>query len=570
MTLAIVGFGPRGLASLENLVLEWSRKLNYSSKDLKILIFDDSKHLGTGKAWEIEQPATNYINISEHALQELQGREKIVLGAIEIPPFPSYTQWCLNNHQETNIDGNKDLFPARSQMGHYLHVRSNSICEVLSEENLLEIHRERVTTVTYHNPTCKLTTEGGHFLVDECLLTLGHITAKYSDEDQKFKTHAAESKAIYVHNPYEELIARDDLASMNVAIKGFGLSMIDISRQLTSYKFGEFVESDTKPFLKFKKEDGCVRKMVPYSFDGLPCAPKPFGRKVDEQFEPSVQQKNQFEWSLRNVLAESEEVIDAKFLLDAVSEVAAEIFCNNASDDLKLSEIKKLSVQWLKDPATQHTLILDTKMPDIDYMKALVEMAYGRRKYSLDFTIGQVWRHLQPTLYRVFSFSGLSGKVMKEVIDFDEERKRYSYGPPVESLLQLIALAEADILDLRFVNDPEISLINDGWRFTTGDHTCEVQMLCNSVMDAPVLKEMDSSLIHSLQEQDLLKPVHEDLGIKTHPDGTVMAPAYPDTCVPIAVLGRNAKGSVLGVDAILECFGPETQAWAKGVVRRMK
>jgi hypothetical protein len=51
---------------------------------------------------------------------------------------------------------------------------------------------------------------------------------------------------------------------------------------------------------------------------------------------------------------------------------------------------------------------------------------------------------------------------MKELIALNQNTKRYSYGPPVESILQLIAMQEAGILLLDFVNDPEITLVDEG------------------------------------------------------------------------------------------------------------
>ncbi|WP_262486210.1 hypothetical protein [Gillisia marina] len=38
----------------------------------------------------------------------------------------------------------------------------------------------------------------------------------------------------------------------------------------------------------------------------------------------------------------------------------------------------------------------------------------------------------------------------------------------------------------------------------------------------------------------------------------------------MAVLGRLSKGSVIGVDAILECFGPRVTDWAKAAAKRVQ
>lgn len=568
MKIALVGFGPRGLACLENLVLA----LGKEKRNIPILItvFEPSSRLGTGKAWELNQPETNYINISDHALQNLQGREKLVWGACTIPSFPSYSQWCINEQKTENIKGDKDVYPARSQMGTYLNQRASSICTVLKEHKLLTICQAKITDITFSANELILMAQQEEYKVTEAVLTLGHLPTKDSEETKQFKAHARNNACIYIDNPYETLLAQGNMSNTIVAIKGFGLSMIDIARQFTSYAYGRFKKNEKEPFLNFIPEKGCVHKLIPYSFDGLPCVPKPYGRTVDEQFAPTNTETNTFELAVRNSLSTPEANEDLQFLLDAFARVAAAVFKRNHKEIIATHSLQLLIVAWLQDTNTKHELILDTQLDTKAYMVRCVHMAYGTEESSLDYTIGQVWRHLQPTMYRLFAFSGLPGHVLKKLVTMDESIKRYSYGPPVESILQLIALVDANILDLRFVNNPEVTMIETGWKLSKDKYTQEAQQLCNSVMEAPVLKELESPLIDSLEKQQLIQAVHPELGIQTYPDATVVPVENQTKPIPISVIGRNAKGSVLGTDAILECFSPEISDWAAGVVHRFK
>lgn len=93
--------------------------------------------------------------------------------------------------------------------------------------------------------------------------------------------------------------------------------------------------------------------------------------------------------------------------------------------------------------------------------------------------------------------------------------------------------------------------------------------MINSVLDAPKLLDVTSPLIKNLLQNDLIQPIHSKLGIETTADGYVITPDDKND-VPIAVLGRLAKGSVIGVDAILECFGPRIEDWAKAYVSQLK
>ncbi|GEQ84539.1 hypothetical protein ULMS_00470 [Patiriisocius marinistellae] len=567
MKIAIIGFGPRGLACLENLVLELS---SIKTKlEPHFLIYEISSHLGTGKAWEINQPKTNYINISDHALQNLKGREKMLFNTIEIPSFPSYITWCKLQDKIQNIDQDEDVYPPRSQMGQYLNERAKSIYNILKKENFLTIYKERVTEVSFKNSVVTVKSEKSTVNVEECLLTIGHTPVKDSDETKEFKAHSNQKHIIYIDNPYEEKIAIEELKDAIVAIKGFGLSMLDVARQLTNYKYGEFKEKQGSNYLQFIPEKGCVKKIIPYSFDGLPCVPKPYGRKVDSSFEPSISQQNWFELTLKNKLLQPEKIDNCDFILKAFSHVAATIYSHNSSNKVSVTKLEAIANKWLQDTSTAHDLILDTTLPTVKYMKQTVEMAWGNIEPTLDFHIGQVWRHLQPIMYRLFAFSGVSGDVIKQLIDIDQEVKRYSYGPPMESILQLIALHEAAILDLNYVNDPNVDIVESGWEITKNDTSVTAIMLCNSVMDAPVLQQTDSSIFKKLIEEKLIQPVHKDLGIKTNPDATIIPAKKHKNIIPIAVVGRNTKGSIFGTDAILECFSPETHDWERGVVARV-
>tara|TARA_R110000737_G_scaffold352413_1_gene398324 strand:- start:459 stop:935 length:477 start_codon:yes stop_codon:yes gene_type:complete len=156
---------------------------------------------------------------------------------------------------------------------------------------------------------------------------------------------------------------------------------------------------------------------------------------------------------------------------------------------------------------------------------------------------------------------------MNEVITIDEQTKRYSYGPPVESTLQLIAMAENGIVDLSMVTDPDIDLDGKGWKLSKGNNHVLCNVMINSVLSSPTVNIIEDGPIRSLIDNKDLDIVSSDLGISTRKDGIVLF--NKETKKRIGVLGRNAKGSVLGVDAILECFGPRIKDWAFGVCCRI-
>ena len=73
-------------------------------------------------------------------------------------------------------------------------------------------------------------------------------------------------------------------------------------------------------------------------------------------------------------------------------------------------------------------------------------------------------------------------------IGFDEGLKRYSYGPPVASARELLALIEAGIVDLRAVEDPDIRLVADGWQLAEGDARMRAPVMVDAVLPSPSLE----------------------------------------------------------------------------------
>ncbi|MDE0599285.1 MAG: hypothetical protein OSB51_08935, partial [Dokdonia donghaensis] len=101
------------------------------------------------------------------------------------------------------------------------------------------------------------------------------------------------------------------------------------------------------------------------------------------------------------------------------------------------------------------------------------------------------------------------------------------------------------------------------------DNKVVIDVMLNSVLDSPQLVTVDTPIIKNLLSYEMIEPKHTDLGIRTDDYGYVEVPEGK-SFVPLAVLGRLSKGSVIGVDAILECFGPRTISWSERSIALMK
>ena len=560
--LAIIGFGPRGLYALERLVYH----LVMRKQEINILVFE-SKELGTGAAWNTNQPDSNLINITERALVDLPSRPKTIYRNIEIPQFPSYHQWCEFSQNELE----PDTFPPRKKVGKYLLERANSIIDILKSQSGFKLIKTSIKSMNLEGNKLILSSEGKIWKVDDVLLSIGHQSTKNSEQLTEWIKHSKAKAKIKVYEntyPVSQFESIKNQTKISIGIRGFGLSMIDVVRYLTINNFGNFKIIDNHTFeTQYYKVKEQQLELTPFSLDGLPLVPKPLNEHIDNWYKPTDEELKYFKTSITSAAQTNEDVNTIDFLLKPIAEISARVFLdlrdNAVNHNCDKKEIETVVLNWLHNQDYQHSTLQNNNTNTYNLIKNYIEMALGKTKITLDYCIGQVWRHCQPTLYEAFSYANLKPEIIEDVIAKDEQSKRYSYGPPIESMQQLLALVDAGILNLNFVNNPDIELEDNGWRLTNKNQDSkDVSIMINSVLDSPKLLEVNSPLVTNLLQHDLISPIHSKLGIETDENAYVETDNKKDN-VNIAILGRLAKGSVIGVDAILECFGSRIDNWAK-------
>lgn len=565
--------GPRGTFALERLLFHLSDSEKLSN--LQVLLFEQSECLGNGPVYDTEQPLTNWINISER-IMHLPPREPLSNG-VDIPAFPTYHEWINKDYNEISAK-TPDPFPPRARVGQYLNERLQSLLQALEKTHLVALYRQEVTQVMLENKSVILKTKANaSFEVDEVLLTIGHQPTEPAKQIRKWQAFTAENQSCHLFTspyPIRHFLGRlSDQQPQAVGIRGFGLAMIDVVRAIAE-KFGEFeVVNETTRALKYHTSTPLTDVVIPFSLDGLPMAPKPLNAAIDQLYKPTEEQLEK----LQQILGNSKTQREAKgpsFLIEPIADTAAQIYLrlsdHRLGESYKKNELKQLITQWLEDDTFEHELITPRTQPAEESMHQFVQMAtHTAKAISLDFCVGQVWRHCQPTIYDQLSFNACSAVVFAEIIALDERMKRYAYGPPVESLQQLLALHRAGFLHLHLVNDPDIELTKKGWKLSKGNHSRTVSVMIDSVLDSPRVEKVNSPIIQHLLKDDLVQVVHDNLGIDTTAQGYVRS-ALEHKDVPIAILGRLVKGTIIGVDAILECFGQRPDSWASTAAKRYK
>jgi len=565
--IGIIGIGPRGGYSLERLIIELVKQNSLSN--IQLSLFEATGNFGNGQVYDLNQISSNWINITERIL-ELEKRKVINSHFLKIAPFPSYHEW-IHKDFITLAKDETDTYPPRSQIGEYLSQRFQSLIKPLIQSNIVSLYEEETKNIKWlNNGKIQISTDANSYEeFDEVLLTIGHQLTEPSQQILNWDQFAINKENINLFKapyPVVKYLHHKNLHNKStVGIRGFGLAMIDVVRAMAE-KFGNFAIKDEKSRLcNYYTKEQIKVMFIPFSLDGLPPVPKPLNAQIDKSFQPSEDSILKFEKQIGNKQIQKE-AESPHFLISAFAPITASIYTriSDSNDQLNtsLQEIEKLITQWLEDQSIEHPLFIPIEQPAEESMQNFVDMAIGKIPISLDYCIGQVWRHCQPTIYKALSFNECSNKVFAKIIALDESTKRFSYGPPVESIQQLLALVDVGILNLDMVNNPNIELTKKGWRFHLSDKSTTATIMIDSVLDSPNIKSVMSPIVRNMLDDGLMKVVHDDLGIVIDEYGYLIS-KNENTRIPIALLGRLAKGTIIGVDAILECFGSRPCQWAK-------
>lgn len=565
--IGIIGLGPRGGYALERLIVELAKQDCLST--IHISLFEATGNFGNGQVYDLVQNTSNWINITERAL-ELEKRKTISTKILKIESFPSYHEWIDKDFDSLSKD-EIDTYPPRAKIGKYLSNRFQSLIKPLIQAKIVSLHKEEVKKIDWiaYNQL-KITTDSSiHDAFDEILITIGHQPTKLSEQIMDWDKYATNNDTVTLFKspyPVAHYLQHKNLKpTSTIGIRGFGLAMIDVVRAIAG-KYGEFTMNDkNNGSCTYQTKYEIKNMFIPFSLDGLPPVPKPLNARIDSWFEPSKTAILNFEKQIGNTQIQKE-AKNTHFLIAAFTPIAANVFAtvSNTINTQKVSqqEIEKIIRHWLKDQSIEHALITPTNQAVEKSMHNFIAMAKGKAPVSLDYCIGQVWRHCQPTIYKALSHNECSDEVFAEIIALDEATKRYSFGPPVESIEQLLALTKAGILNLDMVKDPTIKTTNEGWQFEHSSKSITATIMIDSVLDSPKIKAVSSPLVQNMLDDGFIKVVHNDLGVTTTENGYLIS-SDENQKVPIALLGRLAKGTVIGVDAILECFGARPRQWAQ-------
>lgn len=537
LSLAIIGAGPRALAAIEAL----ADRLDGTPRRLDLVIFDPHSPPATGPNFDPAADPLELLNLP--------------LRAVDLPlargGFPPFADWLATTDAGPAADFAADDFPPRACLGAYLSARWRHLEDrLLGAGHSLSLHPLPVTRLLPCASGWMAATPGGTLgPYSEVLLTLGQPQSRPDAQMRRWARHAAQhGLALLPVYPTASLRqAVPDWRNLTVAIRGLGLSTFDAVRALTlgcggRMRGGRYERSGAEP------------RIVPFSLDGRPPAPKPETAELDEAFAPSDAARADFRQALHDCCAGGGDPA-LRPLRRALAPMAEAVLAARGASAGVLQPDRWLELE-LDAPGSPEN------DDALDFLKSTLDMAMGQTAPSTGFAIGQIWRHLQPDLREIFYDLAPAPPMASTLIALDEGLKRYSYGPPVRAAQELLALVEAGVVTLRATADPDIGLTPQGWCLDPdGGAPVVADVMLDAVLPGPDLDRLAEPLLVDLLAADLLAPMGEGLGLNLGRDAQALS-ADGSPVRGLSVLGRMTTGRTIAVDSIHDCFGPATRAWA--------
>lgn len=534
--IAVIGMGPRSLGALEAL----ASYAKDGAASLQVDCFDPFPAYGAGPNFDPDEPDLCLLNIP--------------MRDIDLPPpdflkCSQFSDWIAEAYDP-------DAFPTRPDLGRYLELRYNA----LNASGRLRISHfgETVTALKQDEGRWKLLSAGEwHGPYAEVLLTVGQPSVQPDDQLAEWQQHVKTSSGVLAQAyPAKDLRAQAaEWAGRTVAIRGLALSAFDVLRVLTTAQGGRF---ENGSYLRSGKEPS---RILPFSLDGHPPFPKPETKALDARFDPTLEETEVFAQSIAAAATGSPDAAQ-RVLSDALKPAVCRILTELDAGVPTDSVSDWIETEW-SAPGSQ-----EAQQDPLDVLLSGIAMAEGTATPSIGYTVGQVWRKWQNALRSGYNPAETARDTANKIVAFDEGLKRYSYGPPVSSSRELAALVDAGIVDLAYAADPNIEVIDAGWRLEAENSSVDANIMIDAVLPSPKVSNLRAPLLVGLIADDRLRSVSKELAGHTAADGTLLGDGGYRS-VGLCLLGRLALGSVIAADSLHDCFGEASRRWAQGVVDRI-
>ena len=538
LSMAIIGFGSRGLGVLERIVaLARASDAAQDEHPITVHIIDPA---GTGAGVHATgQP--DYLLLNTTCGQISMFPDRLSVGAQTSGRGPSLYDWAVARGLRLAPDGfsvsttGRELRPTdflpRRVLGEYLAWFSDHLMKQMPTSVRLVTHRteaiditKNVTKTSRGEGLVIALADGSSVPVDHAFLTTGYTGNAARDIDG------------LITEPYplpERLAAI--APGQSVAVGGFGLSAMDVISCLTVGRGG-----------RFRRDQGDVEylpggaepRIVMYSRSGVPCRARPLVTRFEISYDPLVFTKaavaamrdttgaldfdadimplilTEMRIAYRRCQArceapEAEQALVAELraceTTHAVNARLDELDAERGRFDAAATFDGSAGIR-LGDGAAYQRWFADTLRRDLG--EGLLGFAWSPVKAALD-----IFRELRDTVRYVADFAGLTpasrDDFYRRVVPL---MNRAVVGPQYERHAELLALMDADLVEVPLGPAPAIVRTGDRWTLTSTrlavPERREVDWLVPAQVPLPGVAGSASPLLSALARKGWIRPSH--------------------------------------------------------------
>ncbi|MDT0295048.1 FAD/NAD(P)-binding protein [Mesonia ostreae] len=466
--IGIVGLGSKGLFGFERLLANL-KSIKFAS--IEIHLFNATNLFATGWIYDPKQPdylKMNYPNIyiSLEPPKEPPALIKIL----------SFSQWQANKYK-TSAEEVDYAIASRKEVGAYFHHYFTKLCASSPKNIKIHKHLAKVLSIQNIDEKYSVQTDRKNWkspCFSSLLITTGH-SPSISSKLQKPYPKQDNIPFIYPVNEKLNFI----LPNASIACKGMGLTAIDAILALTEGRGGEF-DSKNKQEWKYEKSGKEPLKIYPFSISGIPIVPRnphPSGPQKSYLFKRYI---NSFDSQLKVFDFEKELLPVIK--QDMVGEYYFQVFKNYGKNlylDQPFEEVKEEIHEFHNlYPLEKEFKATDLLYPKfnpkklnselLEYWKMWLEEL--ERKDSPLVAAAGTWKNLSGDFNTLYSNNRLTANSKaKFTKTYFSLFNRVSYGPPIQNIKKMLALADRDILEFTLAKNPNVEEVN-GKNYLTLNH----------------------------------------------------------------------------------------------------
>lgn len=563
--IGIVGGGPKGFYALERLFAQ--QQAQPLQQPIVVYWFNESADFGSGPNYQVDQPDYLLINYCIGNIDAWNREDYNTAIGEQL----NLREWIQKNKRiETDVAPTD--YASRALVGCYLQDQLKALLASKPTSIDLRLIVGRVEDIAHQDDfEIKVAERSGSISVEHLLLATGHC---YHNKSLLANIDAEPKPDSYLDSAYPVQKLNAIPADEPVGIVGLGLTFIDVVLQLTEGRGGcfnengEYIASGAEPHIY-----ACSRNNVPI----LPRGPiygenryqlreqtsrylkglaqtKP-GRKIDFETEiyPLLRQEAQFAYYSTLINSRDEDKV-TRYM--------------DAEDQEQIFHLEDLLFPTVIYAKYQNNAVRS-------YLEDAIEQAERGELQSPILAASAVWREATPLIGNIYAHKGLTGK-SQAMLEHNlwSAFCRTSFGPPVENMKKVVALAKAGIL--HFANAPLKTIAYDSAQQQFMIHTQHIQQAVNYLIDARIarskLQDANSPLHNALLNSKLIQPFNND---GHQPGGPALRKSgqaitkLPSSDIPLFFYGTATEGTLLDNDSLSRKRNDTASPWAKSVMQQL-